>query len=488
MATNVNWTTRLTRRKPIARVEDIDQANGGLERSMSLLQLVMLGEGATIGTGIFFAMSETVPKAGPAVVVSFLIAGLVAGLTALCYAEIASSIPVSGSSYSFAYVTMGEGMAFLIAGCLVLEYSIGTGAVAIGWADYLSEVLEISSRGMLHIPSVLLASPLKPDPASTSEFAFIMSGSIVNLPAFVLVWVCAFLLMRGSKESAIVNTIMVSIKLFVLIIFIVLSATAFTGANFEPFMPKGIQGVSTAAGIIFFSYVGLDAVSTASEEVVDPKKNIPRAIILALVIVTSVYLGVAITSIGAQSIADFTHQQAGLAEILRKVTGSNIWPLVFSLGAVISVFSVTLIGLFGQTRIIHAMSRDGLIPAAFHRRSGRSQSPNFATIVVAAFCSLIAGLVPSSLLWGLVSIGTLVAFATVSSAVIILRQTSPSLERPYVVPFYPYLPIASILACAYLLLSLGALVWVLFAGWLIIGGIFYFLYVARHSALERGKS
>lgn len=482
MAEPVSWIARLKRCRP---VDDKAVHQGAqLGRNMSLFQLMMFGVGATIGTGIFFALAETVPEAGPGVIISFLIAGVVAGLTALCYAEIASSVPVSGSSYSYAYVTMGEGVAFMVAGCLILEYGIATGAVAIGWSGYLNEALSIVSNGVLHVPELLRRAPFDSDPDGTSVYHLVGTGSFMNLPAFILVWICALLLMRGTKESAKINAIMVVIKISVLVMFVVISATAFKKANLEPFLPFGMAGVSAAAGTIFFSYIGLDAIATASEEVINPRRNIPLAIIGALLVVTVVYVGVAISGLGAQPVAEFAGQEAGLAEILKKVTGTNIWALILAAGAVISVFSVTLVSLYGQTRILFAISRDGLIPPAFHRVNARTQSPNFNTLVVAALVSLVAGFVPSSILWDLVSIGTLVAFSVVSIAVIILRRKHPDLPRGYKVPLYPFLPIASVLACLYVMSSLNGLVWALFLGWMLIGGAYYILYSARHSALE----
>lgn len=484
MSSKAIWLNRLTRRRPIPAGTDDHHGKEGLGRSLSLIQLMLLGVGATIGTGIFFALAETVPKAGPGVVISFLIAGVVAGLTALCYAEIASSVPVSGSSYSYAYVTMGEGVAFLIAGCLMLEYGISTGAVAIGWAGYLNEAVRIISYGAIDLPQVLRQGPLTATPDAAGGMHFAWSGAFMNLPAFLLVWICAFLLMRGARESVTINSIMVATKLVLLAMFMVIAASSFDEVNFTPFLPFGYQGVSAAAGTIFFSYIGLDAVSTASEEVVNPRRNIPIAIIGALLIVTSVYVGVAVAAVGAQPVAEFIGQQAGLAQILGKVTGNRIWPLVMAIGAIISVFSITLVTLYAQTRILFAISRDGLLPAAFHKVNPHSQSPNFNVVIVAAMGSLIAGFVPASLLWDLVSIGTLVAFATVSAALIILRRTQPDIQRGYSVPFYPYLPIASIAACFYIIASLNGLVWVLFLGWVVLGGLYYFLYAARHSALE----
>lgn len=481
------WIERLTRRRTISTTIDDHAQAETLSRSLSLTQLTLLGVGSTIGTGVFFALSETVPTAGPGVVLSFLMSSIVAGLTALCYAEIASSIPASGSSYTFAYVTMGEGVAFLIAGCLILEYMISAGAVAIGWAGYLNEALKIISAGSIDLPQALRQAPIVTIPNGSGDVTFEWSGSYMNVPAFALIWICSFLLMRGARESVTVNSVMVLVKILILVMFIVVASISFEKAHFAPFLPYGIQGVSVAAGTIFFSYIGLDAVSTASEEVVNPRRNIPLAIISSLVIVTIVYVGVAIAGLGSQPVTEFAGQQAVLAQILHKVTGVSLWALVMSVGAVISVFSITLVTLYGQTRILFAISRDGLLPPAFHRIEPSTQSPNFSVIVVATMASLIAGFVPASLLWDLVSIGTLVAFATVSAALIILRQTKPDIQRGYRVPFYPYLPIASILACFYIMYHLSGLVWVLFFGWLAFGSLYYFLYAARHSTLERKR-
>ncbi len=281
--------SRLLRKKPIELLardmgspEDAEHKH--LKRGITPFQLTMFGVGSTIGTGIFFVLSETVPTAGPAVIVSFLIAGLVAGLTALCYAEMASMIPVSGSSYSYAYVTLGEGVAFFVACCLILEYGISAAAVAVGWSGYLNKVVEIVFGSGL--PTSLLAAPLVAD-GHRLHFG---GDGILNLPAVILVLLCALLLIRGATESAKANAIMVMIKLGILAMFILIAVTGFSAENLKPFAPHGFAGVSAAAGTIFFTYVGLDAVSTAGEEVENPKKNLPIAIIAALLIVTSLYV------------------------------------------------------------------------------------------------------------------------------------------------------------------------------------------------------
>ncbi len=474
---------RLLRKKPIETLMSdtagADPEHGHLKRGITPFQLTMFGVGSTIGTGIFFVLAHTVPTAGPAVILSFALAGVTAGLTALCYAEMASMIPVSGSSYSYAYATLGEGVAFFVASCLILEYGISAAAVAVGWSGYLNKLLELVLGSGL--PPALLSAPLVADGYSLS----IGGDGVINLPAAILVFMCCLLLIRGSKESARANAIMVLIKMGVLVMFIAIAVFGFSASNLQPFAPFGFAGISAAAGTIFFTYVGLDAVSTAGEEVENPKRNLPIAIIAALVIVTSLYVLVALTALGVQPAAEFEGQEAGLATILENLTG-HAWPaIVLAAGAVISVFSVTLVVLYGQTRILFAMSRDGMLPELFHRVNPRTMSPVACTIVVAIFVAAIAAFVPDAVLWDLTSMGTLVAFMVVSLGVMILRHTRPDMPRGFKVPFYPVLPILSILSCLYLISKLGLTIFELFGIWLVIAAVFYFAYSVRHSRLEK---
>jgi APA family basic amino acid/polyamine antiporter len=481
-----SWGERLARRKPVEKLvgevagtkDDPDH----LTRSITLFELTMFGVGATIGTGIFFVMTNNVPVAGPAVIVSFIIAGVAAGLTALCYAEMASMIPVSGSSYSYAYATLGEGVAFFVAACLILEYGISASAVAVGWSGYLNKFFELTFGGAF--PAALSSAPLDAD-YTTYAITRSASGGVLNLPAAILVALCAMLLIRGSHESAKTNAIMVCIKIGVLAFFIVVALTAFNGEHFTPFWPHGWDGVKAAAGSIFFTYVGLDAVATAGEEVENPKRNLPLAIIGALIIVSTLYMLVAFAAIGAQPVADFEGQSAGLSTILELITGSRIPPIVVAIGAVISVFSVTLVVLYGQTRILFALSRDGLIPAIFHHVNPHTMSPTACTVIVAVIVAIIAAFVPENLLWDLVSLGTLVAFLVVSIGVMILRHRRPDMPRGFRVPFYPFLPILSILSCIYLIFSLNNLVFGIFAVWIVVAACFYLVYSGRHSRLEK---
>jgi amino acid transporter len=436
----------------------------------------MFGVGATIGTGIFFVLSAAVPEAGPAVIVSFVMAGIAAGLAAICYAEMASSVPVSGSTYSYAYATLGEIVAMGVAACLLLEYGVSTAAVAVGWSGYLNEAIRNITGFAL--PHAILAAPWDANPG------------VVNLPAVVLVGLCMLLLIRGASESAQLNAIMVVIKLVVLAMFIVIALTAFDADNFAGFAPFGVAGVATAAGTIFFSFIGLDAVSTAGDEVKDPQKTMPRALLAALFIVITFYVLVAVAAVGTQPWQEFEGQsEAGLARILENVTGTPIWGTILALGAVISIFSVTLVTLYGQTRILFAMGRDGMLPHLFARVSPRTQTPVNNTIIVAIVVAILAAIVPLDYLIDVVSIGTLTAFIVVSLGVIILRYREPDLPRGFKVPGFPVTPILSILACAYILASLHWYTWVIFTGWVAVFLVFYMLYGRKHSVLgqERGE-
>src|SRR6188472_810872 len=367
---------QLRRRKPIV-FQHHHHMGEELARELSTFQLMMFGVGATVGTGIFFVLGEAVPKAGPAVLVSFVIAGVAAGLSALCHPELASAIPVSGSTYSYAYHALGELVAVVIAGCVLLEYGVATGAVAVGWSGYFNELLELLFG--VRLPQALSVSPIPgPDGVPT--------GGLINLPAVILVLLCTLLLLRGVSESARVNAIMVMIKLGVLVLFVAISLTAFQADHFANFFASGFSGVSAAAGTIFFSFIGLDAVATAGEEVKNPQKALPRAIIGALLIVTCIYVLVAFAGLAAKPAAFFSTPEAaeaGLSEILLDVTGTPIWSTILSAGAVISIFSVTLVTLYGQTRILFAISRDGLVSHRFTEVNPKTMTPAFNTIVVA---------------------------------------------------------------------------------------------------------
>lgn len=467
----MSLTEQMLRRRPIVGAPVAKGANDHLSRTIGAFQLTMFGVGATVGTGIFFVLSQAVPKAGPSVVVSFLVAGLAAGLAVICYAELASAVPVSGSTYSYAYATLGEVVAMGVAACLLLEYGVATAAPAVGWSQYVNKLLENFTGHRL--PQALSAAPWDSNPGW------------VNLPAVILVMLCAMLLIRGASESATVNTIMVVIKLSVLAMFSVIAFTAFNADRFAEFAPYGIAGIGAAAGTIFFSYIGLDAVSTAGDEVRNPQRTMPRALIAALLVVTAFYVVVCIAALGAQAWPEFEDQEAGLAAILDRVTGARYWGTVLAAGAVISIFSVTLVTMYGQTRILFSMGRDGLLPSLFAKVNPRSMTPVNNTVIVAVVVALLAGFVPLDYLADLVSIGTLTAFVVVSVGVILLRIREPDLPRGFRVPGYPVTPVLAIVACVYILASLRWYTWVAFACWVSVVLVYYFVWARHHSALNR---
>lgn len=468
----VSLAQQMLRRRPVLGAPVAHGASVHLKRTIGVFQLTMFGVGSTVGTGIFFVLSEAVPEAGPAVIVSFVIAGIAAGLAAVCYAEMASAVPVSGSTYSYAYTTLGEFVAMGVAACLLLEYGVSTAAVAVGWSQYLNKLLE--NVFGVRLPQAITAAPWDADPG------------IVNLPAIVLVCMCMVLLIRGASESARANTIMVIIKLTVLGMFAVIALTAFQADRFAEFAPMGTAAVGLAAGTIFFSYIGLDAVSTAGDEVKDPQRTMPRALIAALLVVTAIYVLVAFAALGSQPWQEFEGQSAGLAVILDQITGNIGASTVLAAGAVISIFSVTLVTMYGQTRILFAMGRDGLLPSLFAKVDPRSMTPVNNTVIVAIVVSLLAGFVPLDKLADMVSIGTLTAFIVVSLGVIILRRREPDLPRGFRVPFYPVTPVLSIAACGYILYSLHWYTWIAFGAWVAVVLAFYLVWGRHHSALNDG--
>lgn len=470
-ASSIGLTQQMLRRRPVVGAPVAPGAADHLKRGIGVFELTMFGVGSTIGTGIFFVLSQAVPEAGPGVIVSFLVAGVAAGLAAICYAELASAVPISGSSYSYAYTTLGEVVAMGVAACLLLEYGVATAAVSVGWSGYVNKLLH--NVFGFQLPHGLSAAPWDSDPG------------YVNLPAIVLIVLCALLLIRGASESARVNAIMVLIKLGVLAMFVIVAFTAFDADQLRDFAPFGVAGIGSAAGTIFFSYIGLDAVSTAGDEVKDPQKTMPRALIAALATVVIVYVLVALAALGTQPWQEFAGQEnAGLATILDKVTHHGWASTILCAGAVISIFTVTLVTMYGQTRILFAMGRDGLLPARFASVNARTMTPVSNTVIVAIAAGTLAGLVPLEDLADMVSIGTLTAFIVVAVGVIVLRVREPDLPRGFKVPGYPVTPVLSVIACGYILVSLHWYTWLAFSGWVFLALLFYFTWGRRHSALN----
>ncbi|MEU8748152.1 amino acid permease [Streptomyces parvulus] len=460
---------RLVRRKPVERLvaEGVQGEGGSLRRSLGLWQLTMISIGATLGTGIFVVLGEAVPKAGPAVTLSFVIAGLTALFSALSYAELAGTIPVAGSSYSYAYATLGELVAWICGWCLILEYGVSVAAVAVGWGEYLNELLD-GTIGVT-LPAALSAPP--------------GDGGIFNLPALIVVLLAMTFLLGGARESARANTIMVVVKIAALVLFCAIGVMGFRSGNYEHFMPLGMAGVSAAGATLFFSYIGFDAASTAGEEAKNAQRDLPRAIMLSLIIVTVLYVLVAAVAVGAKPWRNFTDSEASLAQIMTDVTGQSFWGTLLAFCAVVAIASVVLTVLYGQTRVLFAMSRDGLVPKVFSRVHPKTGAPRANTVIVSLFCGVLAAAIPLGQLADATSIGTLFAFALVNVAVVMLRRTRPDMRRTFRVPLSPVLPALGFGFCVWMMGSLSTVTWVVFGVWMAAGLVFYFVYGQRRSRL-----
>jgi APA family basic amino acid/polyamine antiporter len=476
----VSVSTELFRTKSVddivaaADAADSDAGSGHLKRTMGLMALTLFSVGSIVGTGIFVILGEAVPKAGPAVLVSFILAAITCAFSALSYAELAGTIPVSGSSYSYTYATLGEVVAWVCGWCLMLEYGVSVAAVAVGWGQYLNEFLGTFG---VQIPPEFANPPGE-------------SGGVFNVPSLLVVVMCGLLLLRGTSESATANNIMVFLKIGILAFFCIVAFTAFDGSNLTPFAPLGIVGIQAAAAQVFFSYIGFDAASTAGEEAKNPRRDLPIAIIASLVIVTVIYVLVTLAAIGARPWEDFEGEggEAVLSSIAADVTGSSWAPALIALGAVISIFSVVLTVMYGQTRILFAMGRDGLLPKVFTKVNPRTQTPIANTIIVTVVISVLAALVPLGQLAEATSIGTLFAFVLVNIGVIVLRRTRPELRRSFRTPLFPITPILGVLFCGYLLLGLAGITWLVFGMWLLIGFAVYAFYGYKRSTLRADVS
>jgi basic amino acid/polyamine antiporter, APA family len=453
-------------------VNETHEAGHELKRSVGALDLTALGVGAIIGTGIFIVVGVGVAEAGPAVIVSFGLAAVTCIFAALCYAELASAIPVSGSAYTYTYATMGEVIAWIIGWDLILEYTGAVAAVSVGWGASLNEFLD-NAFGFT-IPDAISKSP--------SE-----EGGVVNLVAVAIIAGVALLLSRGTRESAKVNLAMVAVKLGVLAFFIVVAfSTSFDGDNLSPFAPEGFDGIVTGASIIFFAYIGFDAVATGSEETRNPGRDMPLAIIGSLTICTVIYILTAIAAVGALPAAELAESEAPLAQALDVGAGIDWAASLTAFGAVVAITSVILAMYYGQTRIFFAMARDGLMPERLAEVSPRTGVPVKLTIGFGIVMSLLAALVPLDELVKLVNIGTLFAFLLVSVGVIVLRRTRPDMPRPFRVPFVPVAPLIGIGLLIYLMTDLPAFTWWRFGVWLAIGLLIYALYGYRNSRLRHG--
>ncbi|MFF3735871.1 amino acid permease [Streptomyces sp. NPDC002566] len=444
-----------------------DREGHGLRRTMGLFQLVCFGLGAIVGTGIFVGLSDSVAQAGPAVVVSFVLAAITCVFTAFAFAELAGAIPVSGSSYSFAYASLGERTAFLVGWCLLLEYGVSVSAVAVGWSQYVNELLD--SLTGLHLPAALSAGPGE--------------GGVVNLPAVLVIAMAAVLLVRGIRESARATAAMAVLKLAILVAFCAIGFSAFKDGNLTPFTPAGLGGIGAGTTAAFFSYIGFDAITTAGEEARNPRRDVPVAILVCMGLVTLLYCAVALAAIGAAGGDEVAGRPAALSYVVNQVTGSSVGGGIVAFGAVVAIASVVLAVMYGQTRILMSMARDGLVPRVFEKVSPRTATPVAGTLIVAIVFAVPAAFASLDAVMNLCTIGTLAIMAVVNIAVIALRRREPSLARTFRVPLYPAVPLLGVAFCLYLMYETGWATWLQFAVFLAAGLVLYGVYGRRNSRL-----
>ena len=498
--------------KPLHQLTGEDDAHGGprLVRSLGPVQLISLGIGAIIGAGIFSTVGSAAAGgahhlgAGPALIVSFMLTALACGFAALCYAEFASMVPIAGSAYTYSYATLGELVAWIIGWDLIIEYAIGNVAVAISWSGYFQELL----RGFGITWPVWLGIDYRTAYRALAEYqaaggaAADLAPNVVrnaramltaprvggvpilfNLPAFMVVMGITWVLVRGVRESAGFNTAMVVLKLLIIAFFLAVGVFYVKPDNWTPFAPNGFAGISSAAAIIFFAYIGFDAVSTAAEETRDPQRNMPIGMIGSLVICTVIYMAVAIVLTG---LTPWT--QLGTAEPLATAfssLGMHWVSGIISLGAVFATTSVLIVFQMGQPRIFFSMARDGLLPPWAAKVHPKYKTPHITTILTGVFVGLLAGFANIDEIVELTNIGTLFAFVLVAVGILVLRHTNPDAARPFRTPLVPVVPLLAVVSCGYLMLELPRQTWERFFIWLGIGLVVYFAYGYRHSKLRQ---
>ncbi len=477
-------------RKTLVQLEiQADGEHNMLRRHLNALNLTLLGVGCVIGAGIFVLTGTAAAlHAGPAVSLSFVISAFGCLLAGLSYAEFASLIPVSGSAYTYGYATMGEFVAWIIGWDLILEYLFGSATVAVGWSGYVTSFL--ADFGII-IPRALSQSPFE-----FNASGWHASGAIINFPAIFIVALMTTLLVIGIKESAKFNNIIVIIKVVVILLFIGFGISHIHVSNWSPFVPAntgnfgqyGWSGVLTAAAVVFFAYVGFDAVSTTSQEAINPKRDVPKGILFSLLISTILYIGVSLVLTGIVNYKEL-NVEAPIALAINQAGSSLIWlrPII-KIGAIAGLSSVVLVLLLGQSRVFFTMASDGLLWESFAKTHPRFKTPHITTIVTGTFAALFAGLFPIGLLGELVSIGTLFAFIIVSIGVVILRKTEPDAKRGFRTPWVPFVPILGAIVCFAQMAALPRDTWIRLIGWMLVGFIIYFTYGRKHSHTRKMKN
>ena len=494
--------SQLFQRKPIADLIPEGEGAHTLRRTLGAGDLVMLAIGAVIGAGIFGAIGtaaagqvgpngEVIRQgAGPALVFSFILLGGACALAALCYAELASMIPQAGSAYAYSYATLGELVAWIIGWDLMLEYAVGNVAVAISWGDYFMSLIRTVG---INLPvwlttgyrTALVSS--NPDVSGLINTAPHVLGIpiLVNLPAFGIVMLITWLLLRGARESARANTIMVVIKLLVLALFIGVGVTHLNPDNYTPFAPNGFTGIHQGAAIVFFAYIGFDAISTAAEETINPQRNLPIGILGGLAVCTVIYV-----IVGAVITGMVPYTELGVADPLARaleLIGFSGVGAIVAFGAVVSMSAVLLVFQYGQPRIFFAMARDGLLPEWVARIDQKTRTPYTATLITGILVALASMIGDAAETYDLTNVGTLFAFALVCAGVLVLRVKEPDRPRPFKVPFVWVIAPLGVAACVFIMVGLPYQAWERFGLWLVLGVILYALYGYRHSKLRRAN-
>ena len=486
------------KRKPMALLlAEASESEKGLKRTLTAWSLVALGIGAIIGAGLFVRTATAAAQnAGPSVTIGFIVAAIGCALAELCYAELSSSIPISGSAYTYTYATMGELLAWIIGWDLILEYAVGAATVGIAWSEYLNNLL-VNVLHVSPIPYELCHSPFQ-----TSSDGV---NGIINIPAFFIVAVISLLLIKGTQESAFVNGIIVVVKVAIVVMIIIFGWHFIKPENHAPYIPPtsiftdehgvghnfgGIMGILGAAGTVFFAFIGFDAVSTAAQETINPKKNMPIGILGSLAICTVLYILFAHVLTGLESVEFFrtSGKEASVANAISSAMPGYEWLAQFVTVAILAGFSsVILVMLLGQSRVFYSMGKDGLLPKSFSDIHPKYKTPYKANLVIMVIVGLFAAFIPGDIVGDMTSIGTLFAFILVCISVIVLRKTEPDMKREFKTPFVPLVPILGIIVCLAMIYGLGWTNWLRLIGWLAIGFVVYFGYSKKNSRLNNPK-